>query len=90
MCDIQDTCTPKELLYNLRILFGLSQVSSQDTTIYIGMISNLIYRFKYGGQDFSTPLMNLISIQYLDPTCHQRFLDGYEFGSLDWSSKYLN
>ena len=77
VCERHGPHTPNALPVNLCLIFALSQESSQDTTRYIGMIRNIIYCFKYGGQYFSTLLMNLIAIPNLDPTRHQSVMDVY-------------
>ena len=38
----------------------------------------------------STPLVNIISVQHLDPRSYPKVLDGYEMGSLDFSSNDLD
>ena len=62
----------------------------QETPSYLAKIRNLILRCKSVGQEFSTPLVNIIAVQYLDPGRYQKVLDDYEVVSLDWSSNDLD
>ena len=89
MCDIQEPRTPNYLLANLRLLFGIFQGSTHETTRYLVKIRNLILRCKLGGQKLPPPLINLIAVQHLDPSRYQEVMDGYKVGSIDWSSKNL-
>ena len=83
VCDTQDPSTPKALIANLRLLFGLSKGSIRETARYLGKIRNLILRCKLRVQYLSAPLVNLIAVQNLDIYRYQNVLDGYKVGSID-------
>ena len=40
-------------------------------------------------QEMSTPLVNLIVVQHLDPSIYHKVMDGYDMGLLYWYSKNL-
>ena len=90
VCDIQETLTPNALPSNISILFSLLQVSTEENPKYLRKIQNFISKCKLGGQDFSTPMVNIIAVQHLDPVRHQQVLFGYKFVPLDLSYKYLD
>ena len=89
VCKSQEHHKPKTLLSNLRLLFGLYQGSTQETTSYLGAICNLILRCKSARKDSSTPLINLIVINNLKPSRYRKLLDRYDVGYLDCSTKEL-
>ena len=89
VCEIQEPLTTKTLLSCINILFGLYQGSNQDTTSYLGITQNLILRFNSGGKDFSTTLINMITVQHLDTSLYQKVMDGYKVGSINFFSKDL-
>ena len=68
----------------------MSQGYPHDTTSYLGSIDNLIYFCNSGGQEFSTPLVKLISTQRIDPYWHQKVLERYEVVFLEWSLNNLD
>ena len=79
----------KSLPANLWLLFGLPQGSNQETASYLGFILNIILRGNYVRQDFSNPLINLISINHLEQSHYQRVTYRYNVGSFNWSNKEI-
>ena len=77
VCKTQETCTQNSLLSNLQILFGIYQVSTHHIVRYLGTICKLISFFKSGGQEFLTPIINLIAVHNLEPSRYQKVLGRY-------------
>ena len=62
--EIQDNRTPKALLDNIFLLFGLYQGSTQDIDSYLVTIRNLILLCKSVRKELSNPLVNMIVYQH--------------------------